>query len=134
MLLDDLLRRIHPAVGAWQVAAIGAPYVPHLFTFNSDGTMLTTNPTNVQENPSAPHGGTNDSVGMGAWERTSKDNIKGTFYQLNAFADNHQPTDSLEVRFRIQILDSETLTGDWKIVAFDATGRFAGTRLRVKTF
>src|SRR5689334_7130200 len=54
-------------VGVWEVDA-AAPYRPHLFTFNSDGTMLSTNPTNVQENPASPHGGTNDSVGMGVWK------------------------------------------------------------------
>jgi hypothetical protein len=117
-------------VGAWQVDAIGAPYVPHLFTFAADGTMFTTNPTNVQEDPSAPHGGTNDSVGMGAWRRDGR-SIVGTFYQLNAFADNHQPTDSLEVRFKIQV-NGDQLTGDWLIVAFDARGTFVGSRLVVK--
>jgi hypothetical protein len=132
-MLDDLLRRFHPAVGAWHVDAIGAPYAPHLFTFAGDGTMFTTNPTNVQESPTAPHGGTNDSVGMGAWERVNRNKIRGTFYQLNAFADNHQPTDDLEVRFRIEIND-DLLSGVWKIVAFDATGTFLGRRLKVLAF
>jgi hypothetical protein len=78
-------------VGAWEVDAEGAPYRPHLFVFHDDGTMLTTNPTNVQENPSAPHGGTNDSVGMGVWEVLNEGGQKyvvGTFEQLNAFADD----------------------------------------------
>ena len=97
----------HPAdiVGAWEVTAV-APYAPHLFTFNGDGTMLTTNPTNVQENPARPHGGTNDSVGMGAW-RVVEDNgdryIEGTFEQLNAFADDHQPADKLSVSFKVKV-------------------------------
>jgi hypothetical protein len=117
-------------VGAWQVDAVGAPYVPHLFTFTGDGTMFTTNPTDVQENPAAPHGGTNDSVGMGAWRHDGR-SIVGTFYELNAFADNHQPTDTLEVRFKITV-SGDHLTGDWLIVAFDARGTFNGTRLVVK--
>src|SRR5262245_7554399 len=116
--------------GSWEVQAIGAPYQPHLFTFSSDGNMFTTNPTNVQENPSAPHGGTNDSVGMGTWHKEGQ-YIFGTFYQLNAFADNHQPTDTLEVRFRVKV-NGDTFTGDWVIVAFDARGTFTATRLALK--
>lgn len=92
-------------VGVWEVDA-DAPYRPHLFTFHADGTMTTTNPTNVQENPTAPHSGTNDSLGMGVW-KTVKDRgntvIVGTFEQLNALADTHQPTDKLSVSFRIQL-------------------------------
>jgi hypothetical protein len=97
----------HPAdiVGAWEVTAV-APYAPHLFTFNEDGTMLTTNPTNVQESPARPHGGTNDSVGMGTW-KVVKDHgdryVVGTFEQLNAFADNHQPADKLLVSFKVKV-------------------------------
>lgn len=117
-------------VGAWQVDAVGAPYVPHQFVFTSDGIMLSTNPTNVQENPASPHGGTNDSLGMGAWRKDGSGFV-GTFYELNAFADNHQPTDTLEVRFRITV-DGDHLTGDWLIVAFDARGTFDGHRLLVQ--
>jgi hypothetical protein len=101
----------HPAdiVGAWEVTAV-APYAPHLFTFNSDGTMLTTNPTNVQESPARPHGGTNDSVGMGTWKVVKDHNsryIEGTFEQLNAFADNHQPADKLSVSFKVQVSNND---------------------------
>jgi hypothetical protein len=117
-------------VGSWEVQAIGAPYQPHLFTFSKDGNMFTTNPTNVQENLSAPHGGTNDSVGMGTWRQDGKF-VYGTFYQLNAFADNHQPTDTLEVRFRVQV-NGDKFTGDWFIAAFDARGTFTADRLQFK--
>jgi hypothetical protein len=92
-------------VGVWSVDA-DAPYRPHLFTFYSDGTMLSTNPTNVQENPAAPHGGTNDSVGMGVWRVEKNKNervVVGTFKELNAFADNHQPTDTLSVSFKVKL-------------------------------
>src|SRR6185369_17614378 len=58
-------------VGVWEVTAV-APYAPHLFTFHSDGTMTSTNPANVQENPAKPHGGTNDSLGMGEWKEVQK--------------------------------------------------------------
>jgi hypothetical protein len=92
-------------VGVWKVDA-DAPYRPHMFTFHADGTMTTTNPTNVQENPAQAHGGTNDSLGMGVWKVVRERNqrfIVGTFEQLNAFADNHQPTDKLSVSFRVKL-------------------------------
>lgn len=91
-------------VGAWEVQAQGAPYEPHLFIFHADGTMITTNPTNVQENPAKQHGGTNDSLGMGTWSCTEgkAPEVVGTFYQLNANADDHKPTDKLSVTFKIQ--------------------------------
>jgi len=95
-------------VGVWEVDA-AAPYRPHLFTFRDDGTMTTTNPTNVQENVAAPHGGTNDSLGMGVWktEKIGNDRfVVGTFEELNAFADNHQPADTLSVSFKVKITDS----------------------------
>ncbi len=99
-------------VGAWEITA-AAPYAPHLFTFNADGTMLSTNPTNVQENPAKPHGGTNDSVGMGVWKTVNqhgKTYVVGTFEELNALADTHQPTDTLSVSFKISVT-GDTLDG-----------------------
>lgn len=92
-------------VGVWEVDA-AAPYRPHLFTFRDDGTMTSTNPTNVQENAAQPHGGTNDSLGMGVWrvvKEGSDSFVVGTFEELNAFADNHQPTDTLSVSFKLKV-------------------------------
>ncbi|HSX16500.1 MAG TPA: hypothetical protein VLH86_00155 [Patescibacteria group bacterium] len=121
-------------VGAWEVTA-DAPYPPHLFTFNADGTMSTTNPTNVQENPSAAHGGTNDSVGMGAWKTVKQHGttyIVGTFEELNAFADNHQPTDTLSVSFKITVTGN-VLDGpaQAKIGTFTVPSHLHGTRIVV---
>ncbi len=101
-------------VGVWEVDA-DAPYRPHMFTFHADGTMTTTNPTNVQENALQPHGGTNDSLGMGVWKAVDHGQdryIVGTFEQLNAFADNHQPTDKLSVSFKVRVSgDSNSFDG-----------------------
>jgi len=111
--------------GVWEVDA-DAPYRPHLFTFNADGTMASTNPTNVQENAGQPHGGTNDSVGMGVWRLENKGGkhyVVGTFEELNAFADNHQPTDKLSVSFKLQV----TANGD----GFDGP---ASARVGAQTF
>jgi len=94
-------------VGVWEVDA-DAPFRSHLFTFHEDGTMTTTNPTNVQEDASDPHGGTNDSLGMGAWKVEVSNGVRyvvGTFWQLNAFADTHEQTDTLKVTFKVQLTD-----------------------------
>lgn len=102
-----------PMVGAWQVEVQGAPYVPHLFLFHADGTMLSTNPGNVQLNPAAPHGGANDSLGMGVWQKLShsSDTYIGTFYELNAYADNHKPADTLYVNLKIKV-QNDTFVGN----------------------
>jgi len=123
-------------VGAWEITAV-APYAPHLFTFNDDGTMSTTNPTNVQENPAAPHGGTNDSLGMGVWKTVTqhgKTYVVGTFEQLNAFADNHQPTDKLSVSFKISVTGN-TLDGpaQAKLGSDTVPSHLHGTRISIDT-
>jgi hypothetical protein len=127
----------HPqdVVGAWFVNAEGAPYIPHLFTFNSDGTMLTTNPTNVQEDPAQPHGGSNDSVGMGTW-RVQNDHgqkfVVGTFKQLNANADDHLPTDTLSVTFKIS-MDGDQFNGPAQAKLGPLTGpaTLSGNRIQI---
>ncbi|MGH9250339.1 MAG: hypothetical protein ACRD0W_12570, partial [Acidimicrobiales bacterium] len=86
-------------VGAWRVDAEGAPFVPHLFTFTKDGLVLTTNPTNVQEDSQ----NLNDSVGMGTWRKGKHGIVEGTFVQLNAFADTHLPGPELRVTFRVEV-------------------------------
>jgi len=121
-------------VGAWEVDA-DAPYRPHLFTFSADGNMFTTNPTNVQENPTANHGGTNDSVGMGQWKVVSENGTKyvvGTFEQLNAFADNHQPTDKLSVSFKVTV-DGDSFDGPGVVHlgSFVVPTHISGTRINV---
>lgn len=128
----------HPkdVVGAWFVDAAGAPYVPHLFTFNSDGTMLTTNPTNVQENSGDPHGGTNDSVGMGIWRVENSGHgqkyVVGTFKQLNANADDHAPTDTLSVTFKL-VMNGDQFSGpaQAKLGPFTAPASLSGNRIQV---
>jgi hypothetical protein len=122
-------------VGAWRVDANGAPYAPHEFVFHSDGTMLTTNPTNVQEDPNEPHGGTNDSVGMGTWELVNDHGHKyvvGTFEQLNAFADDHTEADSLAVTFKLSV-DGDEFTGPAlaKLGALSGPATLNGERMTI---
>jgi len=122
--------------GVWEVTAV-APYAPHLFTFNSDGTMLSTNHTNVQENPAKPHGGTNDSVGMGVWRVVNQHGhryVVGTFEELNALADNHQPTDKLSVSFKVQVSNNgDSFDGPASATVGSETdpSRLTGTRVVV---
>jgi hypothetical protein len=107
-VMADTSRNPSNIIGVWNVTAV-APYAPHLFTFNADGTMLSTNPTNVQESSGKPHGGTNDSVGMGVWrvqEIHGDRYIVGNFEELNALADTHQPTDTLSVSFKVQLTNN----------------------------
>ncbi len=121
-------------VGVWEVDA-DAPYRPHLFSFHADGTMTTTNPTNVQENPQQPHGGTNDSLGMGVWRvehEGGKRYIVGTFEQLNAFADNHQPTDKLSVSFKVQVSgDDFSGPASASVGAQTVPSHLTGTRVEI---
>jgi len=122
--------------GVWEVDA-DAPYRPHLFTFYADGTMTSTNPTNVQENAGQPHGGTNDSVGMGVWRlenQHGKHYVVGTFEELNAFADNHQPTDKLSVSFKLQVTnDGSSFSGPAAAHLGTQTvpSHLTGTRVRI---
>lgn len=115
-------------VGSWRVDAVGAPYVPHLFQFDAGGTMLTTNPTNVQV-------GTTDSVGMGAWRTTDRARcrgIEGTFQQLNA-DDARRPAPTLTVDFCIGELVGNTFRGTWRI-APDAYGTLVGQRITISAY
>jgi len=61
----DRKHKIRAFGGVYYVQA-QAPYVPHLMTFHDDGTMTSTNPTNVQDGPNAGVKVT-DSLGMGTW-------------------------------------------------------------------
>ncbi len=99
-----------PLVGTWEVNAACAQYAPHLFEFAADQTMLSTNPTNVQQRATSPHGGTNDSVGMGTWRAAGANTYTGTFVELNADADDHKPAASLTVTFTIAV-QANTFTG-----------------------
>lgn len=123
------------AVGAWVVQVKGAPFEPHLFIFHSDGTMNTTNPTNVQEDAAKPHGGTNDSLGMGVWTcgKNGTSEIVGTFSQLNANADDHKPTDSLFVTFKIEV-SKDTFVGKAAVKVGDTPvpgATFEGKRITI---
>jgi hypothetical protein len=96
----SVARGQHPIVGAWHMDAQGAPYGPHQMTFNEDGVVHMTNPTNVQEKGEV---GTTDSVGMGMWWKTGHNRIAGLIYQENATQPTDVPAERLRVSFKCKV-------------------------------
>jgi hypothetical protein len=105
-----------PIVGSWTLTVSGAPYAPHLIQFGADGTMLISNPSDVQAavgSDGSP--GTFDSTGHGAWHpvRGKRGGYVLTFVELNAFATGalaRTPTDALVVTAYVQVSGND-LTG-----------------------
>lgn len=93
----------HEIVGVWFVNAVGAPFQPHLFTFHSDHTMLSSNP-----DAGDPH--TSDSDGMGPWAASAPNIVVGAFEEINADRTSHQYVSRLRVEYTIK-LDGDTFTG-----------------------
>ena len=98
-----------PFGGPYYVLA-EAPYGPHLMTFHDDGTMTSTNPTNVQDGPSASVKVT-DSLGMGLWRWDDRYHVLITMVQENA----NQPARTRSVRLHVSAR-----------VKVDREGNFAG--------
>lgn len=98
--------------GAYYVQA-EAPYVPHLMTFHDDGTMLSTNPTNVQSVVAletdagsilgAQLLGTTDSVGMGTWRWDDRNHVLITMVQENANQPERTRGARLHVSARVRV-------------------------------
>lgn len=118
-------------VGTWSVNVAGARYAPHLFQFDDNGNMLSTNPQRVQENPDGS--GVNDSIGMGRWRKVHG-HYEGRFLELNSHQGTSTPAGTLTVTWSITI-DHNHLAGTAKAVVagdpevHDAT--FDGTRVTV---
>src|SRR5215469_12309382 len=70
-------------VGVWEVRVGGAPFSPHLFTFHSDHTFLSSNPDAGDPN-------TSDSDGEGVWKEQKDHTVKGIFKEYNADRTTHQ--------------------------------------------
>src|SRR5579884_287458 len=104
----------HDIVGVWFVNAVGAPFQPHLFTFHSDRTMLSSNP-----DAGDPH--TSDSDGMGPWARGGPDTVFGAFEEINADRTTHQYVSRLRVEYTIKV-DGDTFTGPAEANYFNPDG------------
>lgn len=64
-------------IGAWQTRATGAPFVAHVFTFHSDGTMLMSGPP--EGNPK-----TSLSNGIGPWKKVEGNSYVARFVEIAA--------------------------------------------------
>lgn len=103
-----------PIVGAWLVTIPEAPFQYHMFIFNSDGTLL-------QSNPDAGDPGTSDSNGVGAW-LPEGDRIKGKFVEITADRTTRQFVSRGEISFRIKVAGN-AFAGDASAAFYDAAGR-----------
>lgn len=121
-------------IGAWRVTTRGAPYPDHVMIFFSDHTFLIHNPSGVQEDPNdMAHGGTHDSVGVGAWVTGPNRDalILATFTETNAYVNDRQPAPDLSVTFVVTGFPSED---DFVARALDTAGHevsLYGHRIRV---
>ncbi len=102
----SLAQDISSIVGAWRVDAQGAPFVPHVALFFTDGTFLI-------DNPEAGDQHTSDSLGAGAWERVPQhpDTIIGTFEEINADRASGHYASLLEVTFTLTMRGANVFTG-----------------------
>lgn len=104
----------HAIVGVWFVDAVDAPFEPHLFTFHSDQTMLSSN-------PDAGDPQTSDSDGMGPWAAHGDAHIVGAFEEINADRDTHQFVSRLRVEYSVSIR-GDTFTGPATATYFEPDG------------
>jgi hypothetical protein len=116
-----------PVVGVWEVFVEGAPFGPHLFTFHSDHTFLSSNPDAGDPN-------TSDSDGEGVWQGWNT--VQGTFKEYDADRTTHEFTGTLTVTYTIK-LKGNKFTGTYTAtetnpagdVEGSGTGTFTGYRL-----
>ena len=104
----------------WYVMAVGAAFEPHLFTFHSDGSMLSHNPEAGDKN-------TSDSAGMGPWKSLGRNKYKGRFVEINAnygdaAVDPHKFNSNLVVDFTITVTGN-TFNGPAVANYYDAAGK-----------
>ena len=79
----------------WQVWADGAPFDHHVMTFNTEGTML-------QSNPDAGNEHYSTSIGMGVW-RAEGDLVVGRFLETRAHRVTRIALGCSIIRFTLRI-------------------------------
>lgn len=102
----------HKINGSWYVNAVGAPFQPHVMVFHDDNTLMIDNPE-----AGDPH--TSDSVGVGPWDKTGPDTIKGKFVEVNADRTTNLFASNLVVTFTLT-LTGDTFTGPAEADYYDA--------------
>lgn len=98
--------------GTWYVNAVGAPFEPHVMAFHTDNTLLIDNP-----DAGDPH--TSDSLGVGPFQKTGANTIKGKFVEVNADRTTHLFANNLVVTFTLTI-DGDSFTGPAEANYYDA--------------
>lgn len=125
-----------PIVGSWRMEVLpvpgvtpsGAPYSPHLMQFGREGTVLMTNPTNVQEKGDQ---GTTDSVGMGAWT-TRHGAVRFTVVQRNANQPADTPAPDLVLAFTCTVTGNRfRCTGNAQLAGQSIPAILVGQRITV---
>jgi hypothetical protein len=101
-------------VGVWFVKVIGAPFEYHVFTFNSDGTF-------IQSNPDAGDPDTSDSMGMGLW-KVYGGKITAKFVETTADRKTHTFVARGEISLDVT-LDKDTITGFASATFFDESNK-----------
>jgi hypothetical protein len=92
-------------VGAWLVDANGAPFVPHVMLFSSDGTFII-------DNPEYGDTRTSDSLGVGAWmvDAHHPNTIDGQFEEINADRASGHYASRLVVTFTLMMQGANAFT------------------------
>jgi hypothetical protein len=112
---------IAPVVGVWEVDVVGAPFGPHLFTFHSDHTFLSSN-------PDAGDTSTSDSDGEGVWDGWNT--VKGMFKEYDASRGPTPPAGTfvgiLTVTYTIKV-KGDSFTGDYTATETSPTGVVEGS-------
>jgi hypothetical protein len=103
-----------PIIGAWFVTIPEAPFQYHMFIFNSDGTVL-------QSNPDAGDANSSDSNGLGVW-LLDGDRIKGKFVEITADRTTRQFVSRGEISFLIRVT-GDAFGGDASASFYDSAGR-----------
>lgn len=107
---------IAPVVGVWEVSVGNAPFGPHLFTFHSDHTFLSSN-------PDAGDTHTSDSDGEGVWEGWNT--VRGIFKEYDASRGPTPPAGTfvgtLTVTYTIKV-EGDTCSGNASATLTDTSG------------
>jgi hypothetical protein len=108
-------------VGVWEVNVGGAPFGPHLFTFHSDGTFLSSN-------PDAGDPKTSDSDGEGTWQASQQGNgttVTGIFKEYDADRSTNAFVGVLTVTYAIKVTGN-TFKGPASATFTDTNGNVSG--------
>jgi len=111
---DSVAQRI---VGAWFVKMPEAPFQYHMVIFNSDGTV-------VQSNPDAGDPHTSDSNGMGSWVADGN-RVIGKFVEITADRTTRAFASRGEISFNIDVT-GDSISGSGSARFYNVNGALDG--------